>query len=165
MPKSTGLEGYRIWALGNSSLPATKRAVYMFCSFIASWLGECWDSFYIILQRPQTNWATTANSSNSTCNIPCIDPFPSSSLTCVSWHTYLHSRPCPRGLEQSITASPWLSGQSRSIVRMSTDICKPLCSGCTLKHVETVTNRLIFALSKPAFIDKCIKLCLKQNVF
>jgi hypothetical protein len=46
------------------------------------------------------------------------------------------------------------------------DICKPLCWGQNLKHVgDSVTGRLNFALSKPGFIDKGIKLSLKQNVF
>lgn len=60
----------------------------------------------------------------------------------------------------------WLSGGRAGVLLGWKDICKSLCGGQNLKHVrDFATSRLNFALSKPGFIDKGIKLSLKQNVF
>lgn len=138
MQKSTWLEGCRIWTPGNNPLSTTKG------------VGACILQLHHFLDR--TTLAAEVPSQSEP-QLPTVVTYISTPYIWVPSLPYFISsvpywwilaqihafKSLSQGpLGQSIPHSPLLSGQSRSVIRMSRDISKPLCYSWILKHWGTL---------------------------
>ena len=134
--KSTWLEVWEIWTLGKSPVPTTKGVGAYICQ-LHCFLGRtAWGHVLHHPQRSQPDWAPAANSSNLLTNTPSTDFLPFLMSFFTPWPLYPGTNTHTQVLVPSITHHPSLSGQS--VIKMSTDICKPLSWGRILKPVGTL---------------------------